>query len=241
MKIKGIILAVMLSLTGSMVYAENASDKQEEKVAAENEVRGVSIYPLRLDFYNKSKQMKGEKENTKVIYINNKTDDWVGYEINIKEWKTNNPKDLVDTKDIIAYPPVIKIKPNSTQSVKFIAKTGREDVEKTYRAIFNQVELKEFKPEEGKVNTRIMVGMSIPLFVEPIGEAHPEISIKKDVNNMWIVKNTGKRTEKFTKVISNGKEENLLMYALPNSEAKLQLNGSADSIVLKSESGKEYK
>lgn len=130
----------------------------------------------------------------------------VRFEAVIFKWTADG---LEPTKDVIAYPPVFQVAPDSKQAIKVMSRKPRGEVEGTYRLVFKAVQ-------------GASVNISVPVFLPPANGGKPEITATRDAEGVTLT-NAGNVTERITKSYV-GKDEmasDVLLYVLPGQTVRV--------------------
>ena len=140
------------------------------------------------------------------------------YQVYLKSWSQKDTNDiLVDTKDVVAYPKLIQ----APKRVKIYKKyKGKMEVEKSYRIILKELNIKSTTPGE----TKVVKTLSIPVFLLPSSQ-NPKLDISC-VDNVLELKNSGNMHYKVLSI--NGK--NNMQYILPNQIKEVRHVGEKGTV-----------
>ncbi len=110
---------------------------------------------------------------TELLSLTNQGDDTLRYELTTFAWAqtANGGMVLTKTEDIIAFPSLITLGPRQTKRIRFGAQVTFGDVEKTYRAILQ--ELPSDKQAGGTPSIKFVARVSLPIFMRSAA-ARPE-------------------------------------------------------------------
>lgn len=151
--------------------------------------------------------------------INNNAKDKIDFQVSAKEWNQDEKgKDvLTDTQDIVFFPKVMTVDPNSQRAIRVGLKVPPSAREKTYRLFVQEIPTPK-KTEEAKKNIQAGVSIafrfSMPIFLRPIKPQETYMIDKVDMSKGSVkamVKNTGNvhvklRSVKFSGKAADGKE-----------------------------------
>jgi fimbrial chaperone protein len=163
----------------------------------------------------------GRNAKSGAFSVINNGKDKIDFQVSVKEWKQDEKgKDVYeDTKDIVFFPKIMSVDPNSQRAVRIGLKTPPSAKEKTYRLFVEEIPVPK-KTEDVESSKKIKAGVtiafrfSIPIFVQPLkpqeGYALDRIEMSKGTVKA-IIKNTGNvrvklRAVKFSGKSSDGKE-----------------------------------
>ena len=196
---KGGVLAACVLLTIIFVIQATAADFQ--------------VQPTTLDLSSKVK--------SGVFSVINNGNEKIDFQVSVKEWNQDEKgKDIyADTKEIIFFPKVMTVDPNSQRAIRIGLKTPPSSKEKTYRLFVEEIPVQK-KAEEVDTKKNIKAGLTIafrfsmPIFVKPFRPQEVCNIDKVEMSNgtiKAIVKNTGNvhvklRTMKFSGKAVDGKE-----------------------------------
>lgn len=171
------------------------------------------VQPTTLDLSSKVK--------SGVFSVINNGNEKIDFQVSVKEWNQDEKgKDIyADTKEIIFFPKVMTVDPNSQRAVRIILKTPPSSKEKTYRLFVEEIPVHK-KTEEADTKKNIKAGLTIafrfsmPIFVKPLRPQEICTIDKVEMSNGMvkaIVKNTGNvhvklRNVKFSGKAADGKE-----------------------------------
>jgi fimbrial chaperone protein len=113
---------------------------------------------------------------TEALTITNAEDNPVVVQIRVVRWsQTNGIEDLVDTRELLATPPVLQIPANSQQIIRVALRRDPDPAQElTYRVIFEEVPQAAPKDFTG---LRVALRLSIPIFVAPAhGKANADLA-----------------------------------------------------------------
>jgi fimbrial chaperone protein len=156
-----------------------------------------------------------------VFSVINNGNEKIDFQVSVKEWNQDEKgKDIyADTKEIIFFPKVMTVDPNSQRAIRIGLKTPPSSKEKTYRLFVEEIPVQK-KAEEVDTKKNIKAGLTIafrfsmPIFVKPLRPQEVCNIDKVEMSNgtvKAIVKNTGNvhvklRTMKFSGKAVDGKE-----------------------------------
>jgi fimbrial chaperone protein len=171
------------------------------------------VQPTTLDLSSKVK--------SGVFSVINNGNEKIDFQVSVKEWNQDEKgKDIyADTKEIIFFPKVMTVDPNSQRAIRIGLKTPPSSKEKTYRLFVEEIPVQK-KAEEVDTKKNIKAGLTIafrfsmPIFVKPLRPQEVCNIDKVEMSNgtvKAIVKNTGNvhvklRTMKFSGKAVDGKE-----------------------------------
>jgi fimbrial chaperone protein len=127
-----------------------------------------NISPIRADLSG--------SQHTAVLHITNAEDDPVVIEVRVVAWSQDNGEEhLIDTRELLATPPVMQIPANTEQVVRIALRREPDPTQElTYRVIFEEVPQAAPKNFTG---LRMALRLSIPVFVAPAhGRAAADMS-----------------------------------------------------------------
>lgn len=157
---------------------------------------GVGPNAIRIELNKPSKTIQFESTESQPVR----------FEAVVHKWTAEG---LQPTKDVIAYPPVFTVAPDSKQAVKIMARTPRGEVEGTYRLVFKAIE-------------GAGVNISVPVFLPPAIPGKSIIEAKRE-GGVITLTNTGNVTERITKTYQGGKQipADVLLYVLPGQTVRI--------------------
>lgn len=146
------------------------------------------------------------KQPSKTIQFESTEQQPVRFEAAVHKWTAEG---LQPTKEVIAYPPVFTVAPDSKQAIKVMARTPRGEVEGTYRLVFKAIE-------------GAGVNISVPVFLPPAVPGKAIVTAKRE-NGVITLTNTGTVTERITKTYMGGKQipADVLLYVLPGQTVRI--------------------
>lgn len=158
---------------------------------------GVGPNAIRVDLKQPSKTI--QFESTEAVPVR--------FEAVVFKWTAEG---LEQTKDVIAYPPLFEVAPESKQAIKILARKPRGEAEGTYRLVFKAIE-------------GAGVNISVPVFLPPAKPGKAVISAKRE-NGVITLTNTGNVTERITKTYQGGKQipADVLLYVLPGQTVRIE-------------------
>lgn len=158
---------------------------------------GVGPNAIRIELNKPSKTIQFESTESQPVR----------FEAVVHKWTAEG---LQPTKDVIAYPPVFTVAPDSKQAVKIMARTPRGEVEGTYRLVFKAIE-------------GAGVNISVPVFLPPAVPGKAIISAKRE-SGVITLTNSGNVTERITKTYQGGKQipADVLLYVLPGQTVRIE-------------------
>lgn len=174
-----------------------------------------------------------QEDRIAILKLTNTSDEPLVLQMEVKEWKQENGKDIyAPTKDIIMAPPLAKIGPQERQIVRLSVRNPRPSKEEIgYRLFLNEIPQPSSSSKQG---IQTILNISLPLFIKPKGEvsSNPVCSLMRlNKNNITIsVLNKGNGHLKVTKVCLLTKkgnkpivEKEVLDYILPSKEKRWEL------------------
>jgi fimbrial chaperone protein len=163
----------------------------------------------------------GGRVKSGVFSVINNGNEKIDFQVSLQEWNQDeNGKDvLTDTNDIIYFPKIMSVEPNSQRAVRIGLKAPPSAREKTYRLFVQEIPTpKKSTDAEGKKEIKAGVAIafrfSMPIFVKPLKPQEvfvfDSIEMSKGVVKA-VVKNTGNvhvktRAVKFSGKDAEGKE-----------------------------------
>ena len=167
---------------------------------------------------------------TSKLILKNNGSALIKAQIRVYKWIQKNGKDeLVPTRDVVASPPLAKIKANGTNTVRIvrISKTALKS-EEAYRLIVDHLPQKSKK---SGIGVKLQMRYSIPVFFGASGSDEPKLAWTVKGNGAsLIVQNKGKRHVRISELsIRNNKgasiaaKKGLVGYVLSNSMAKFDI------------------
>lgn len=166
------------------------------------------IQPMTLDLDAKAK--------SGVFSVINNGNEKIDFQVSLQEWNQDEKgKDvLTDTNDIVFFPKIMSVEPNSQRAVRIGLKAPPSAKEKTYRLFVQEIPTPK-KTQDVDVKKDIKAGVTIafrfsmPIFVKPL---KPQESYDFDAITMSrgvvkaVVKNTGNVHIKTRAVKFSGKD-----------------------------------
>lgn len=191
--IKKCVVPVVASLLFMLVFISKA-------IAGDFQVQ-----PMTMDL------SAGEKSG--VFSVINKGNEKVDFQVSVKEWQQEEKgKDVyVDTKEIVFFPKVMSVDPNSQRAIRIGLKTPPSVKEKTYRIFVQEIPTPKKAAEDSKkINAGVTISfrLSMPIFVKPLKPQEAYVIDKLEMSKgtaKVIVKNTGNVHVKTRTVIFSGK------------------------------------
>lgn len=158
---------------------------------------GVGPNAIRVDLKQPSKTIQFESTEAAPVR----------FEAVVFKWTAEG---LEPTKEVIAYPPVFTVAPESKQAIKILARKPRGEAEGTYRLVFKAIE-------------GAGVNISVPVFLPPAAPGKAVVSAKRE-NGVITLTNTGNVTERITKTYMGGKQipADVLLYVLPGQTVRIE-------------------
>jgi P pilus assembly chaperone PapD len=158
---------------------------------------GVGPNAIRVDLKQPSKTI--QFESTEAVPVR--------FEAVVFKWTAEG---LEPTKEVIAYPPVFEVAPDSKQAIKVMSRKPRGEAEGTYRLVFKAIE-------------GAGVNISVPVFLPPAVPGKAVISAKRE-SGVITLTNTGNVTERITKTYMGGKQipADVLLYVLPGQTVQIE-------------------
>ncbi|HHI81784.1 MAG TPA: molecular chaperone [Rhizobiales bacterium] len=118
-----------------------------------------------------------------ILTLSNTGAETVNAQVRVFKWTQKNGKDrLTPTRDVVASPPFVKMKPGRTYNLRII-RVSKKPVngEEAYRLLVDQ--LPDVKPK-GKTTVKFNIRYSIPVFFSQANASRPSLS--------WTYANSGK-------------------------------------------------
>jgi fimbrial chaperone protein len=182
----------------------------------------VFIFPALAEFQVQPTTMEiGGKVKSGVFSVINNGNEKIDFQVSLKEWNQDEKgKDILsETKDIVFFPKIMSVEPNSQRAVRIGLKAPPSAKEKTYRLFVQEIPTpKKSTDEDGKKEIKAGVAIafrfSMPIFVKPLKPQESfvfdNIEMSKGVVKA-VVKNTGNvhiktRAVKFSGKDAEGKE-----------------------------------
>ncbi len=133
---------------------------------AQSQAAGLRVSPVRLDV--SGRQPNAELTLTNLTSINN------AVQIEVMEWRQVNGRDeLLPTRDVVFAPPIAVIPASGVKKLRFnLRRPPDAAVERSYRVIVKEIEPPR-AVEEQAVGMRMMLQISLPLFVAPSRRLEP--------------------------------------------------------------------
>ena len=189
------------------------------------------------------------------LKLTNTSDEALSVQVDVREWSQNFDGDeqLVDTRALLAVPPIVTIPPGERQIVR-IGQLGApaEDVEKSFRVLVT--ELAGARTANGGPGLNMRLRLSIPVFVAPVARSVAADIEVEDVastedGTRVTLHNTGNAHAKIERIdVDNGSEwstlplETLssLRYLLPDARARIAVAEHVTAIRIKAENGRVW-
>lgn len=157
----------------------------------------------------------GGKVKSGVFSVINNSNQKIDFQVSVKAWnQDDNSKDAyADTNDVVFFPKVMSIDPNSQRAVRIGLKTPPGAREKTYRLFVQEIPTQK-KTQDVDINEKVKAGVTIafrfsmPIFVKPLKPQEIYVIDKIDMSAgkaKAIVKNTGNVHVKLRSVTFSGK------------------------------------
>jgi len=182
----------------------------------------VFIAPVLAEFQIQPTTMEiGGKVKSGVFSVINNGNEKIDFQVSLKEWNQDEKgKDvLADTNDIVFFPKIMSVEPNSQRAVRIGLKAPPSAREKTYRLFVQEIPTpKKLTDEEGKKEIKAGVSIafrfSMPIFVKPLKPQESFVFDSIEMSKGVVkanVKNTGNihiktRAIKFSGKDTEGKE-----------------------------------
>jgi fimbrial chaperone protein len=163
----------------------------------------------------------GARIKSGVFSVINNGNEKNDFQISVKEWNQDEKgKDVyADTKEIVFFPTIMSVEPNSQRAIRIGLKTPPSAKEKTYRLFVQEIPTPK-KTQNVDVNKKVKAGVtiafrfSIPIFVKPLKPQESYVIDKIEMSKgtvKAIVKNTGNvhiklRAVNFSGKAADGKE-----------------------------------
>jgi len=175
-----------------------------------------STHALAADFQVQPTTMDlGGKVKSGVFSVINNSNEKIDFQVSVKAWNQDeNSKDAyTDTNDIVFFPKVMSIDPNSQRAVRIGLKTPPGAREKTYRLFVQEIPTHK-KTQDIDVNQKVKAGVTIafrfsmPIFVKPLKPQEIYAIDKVEMaagKAKAVVKNTGNVHVKLRSVTFSGK------------------------------------
>lgn len=163
----------------------------------------------------------GAKIKSGVFSVINNGNEKIDFQVSVQEWNQDEQgKDvLTETKEIVFFPTIMSVEPNSQRAIRIGLKTPPAAREKTYRLFVQEIPTPK-KTQDVDVNKKVKAGVTIafrfsmPIFVKPLKPQESfvfdSIAMSRGVVKA-MVKNTGNvhiktRAVKFSGKDTEGKE-----------------------------------
>lgn len=160
----------------------------------------------------------GEKSGAFSV-INNGSEK-IDFQISLKEWtQDENGKDVyADTEDMVFFPKIMTVEPNSQRAIRVGIKGPPSAREKTFRLFVEEIptQKKESEAEKGKIRAGLTIAFrfATPIFVRPVKPQESAVVERLDMARGSVkasVRNTGNvhlklRSVQFTGRAADGKE-----------------------------------
>lgn len=187
----------------------------------------LQVAPVRLQIPSKVAASK--------IALRNTGEETIDAQVRIFKWVQIDGKDqLIETRDVVASPPIARLEPNKGSVVRIVrtTKTAIEG-EEAYRLLVDQIPPSANKPG---MAINFVLRYSIPVFFSGAGSADARLSWFVDVNGGDVtlsVANLGNahmRLSGLSLTTANGRavavKQGLVGYILANSTARFPLEGT---------------
>jgi len=162
------------------------------------------------------------KVKSGVFSVINNGSEKIDFQVSLQEWSQDEKgKDvLTDTNDIVFFPKIMSVEPNSQRAVRIGLKVPPSAREKTYRLFVQEIPTPknkqdiEVKDKNIKAGVTIAFRFSMPIFVKPLKPQEGYVFDRIEMSNgvvKAVVKNTGNvhiktRAVKFSGKDAEGKE-----------------------------------
>jgi len=145
----------------------------------------------------------------------------IDFQVSAKEWNQDEKgKDVyADTKELVFFPKVMSVEPNSQRAIRIGLRTPPSAKEKTYRLFVQEIPTPKKMtdadaPKNIKAGVTIAFRFSMPIFVKPLKPQESYVIDKIEMSNgavKAVLKNTGNahvklRAVKFSGKAADGKE-----------------------------------
>ncbi len=163
----------------------------------------------------------GSRIKSGVFSVINSGNEKIDFQVSVQEWNQDEKgKDVyADTKEIVFFPKVMSVEPNSQRAIRIGLKTPPSAKEKTYRLFVQEIPTPK-KTQDVDVNKKVKAGVTIafrfsmPIFVKPLKPQENYVIDRIEMSNgtvKAVVKNTGNvhvklRAVKFSGKAADGKE-----------------------------------
>lgn len=156
------------------------------------------------------------REKSGVFSVINNGSDKIDFQVSAKVWSQDeNGKDVyADTEDIIFFPKVMTVEPNSQRAIRIGMKTPPSAREKTYRLFVQEIPTPR-KAADVEVQKKVRAGVTIafrfalPIFIRPLKPQESYEIERVEVAGSAVkamVKNTGNVHVKLRSVTFSGKD-----------------------------------
>jgi fimbrial chaperone protein len=190
------------------------------------------------------------------LKLTNMSNEALSVQVDVREWSQDfdGAEQLVDTRALLAVPPIVTIPPGERQTVR-IGQLGApgENVEKSFRVLVTELAGARSASDAPGLNMRLR--LSIPVFVAPVARAAaPDIEVEDvtagEGGTRFTLHNTGNAHAKIERIdVRNDGEWSALplqtlsslRYLLPDGRARLTLpEQHVTAIRIKGEDGGEW-
>lgn len=143
----------------------------------------------------------GARVKSGVFSVINNGNEKMDFQVSVKEWNQDEKgKDVyVDTKEIVFFPTIMTVEPNSQRAIRIGLKTPPSVREKTYRLFVQEIPTPK-KTQDVDVNKKVKAGVTIafrfsmPIFVKPLKPQESFVFDSIDMSKGVVkamIKNTG--------------------------------------------------
>jgi fimbrial chaperone protein len=208
----------------------------------------LDVNPVRIDLAPAARSAE--------LKLTNMSNEALSVQVDVREWSQDfdGAEQLVDTRALLAVPPIVTIPPGEHQIVR-VGRLGApsEDVEKSFRVLVT--ELAGARSPTGGPGLNMRLRLSIPVFVAPVGRpAAADIDIENVASTAdgtrVTLHNTGNAHAKIERIDVRNEDEwsalpletlSSLRYLLPDARARIALpEQHVTAIRIKAEDGGEW-
>jgi len=208
----------------------------------------LDVNPVRIDLAPAARSAE--------LKLTNMSNEALSVQVDVREWSQDfdGAEQLVDTRALLAVPPIVTIPPGERQIVR-IGHLGApaEDVEKSFRVLVTELAAAHAPDSGPGLNMRLK--LSIPVFVAPIGRpAAADIAVENvasaEDGTRLTLHNTGNAHAKIQRIDVNNDGEwstlpleklSSLRYLLPDARTRIALpEQHVTAIRIKAEDGGEW-
>lgn len=190
------------------------------------------INPTKIRFADPKSNRAPHDKQVETITIKNEQDIPTVVHLKVMEWMQKDGKNVyVDTKDVVALPNIVKIKPKGIQIIRVVLDTmPHPTVEKTYRLYINELPAKNASQSSQEHGLNFLMCIGVPVFVDAMKPFHPKAKASlvwhgKDLH----IHNKGDKHIHINKVQHyphQKKASSIFQYVLPNQKMPLKLESN---------------